>query len=846
MKKIFICATILVFCFTRNFAVDIKKVLAEKLNNSVKKISFKYNAAPLVKVINDIASIKGVNIVFPVGEAAIKQKLTISIDEKLSLGEAWTFLQTILDVAGYSMFPQGESSFTIVKAKGNENISREPFPILISTPYDDIPNSDKRITYLMYFSNIHIPKEGSDQGVVSKILSGDAGLLAKGSKFKIIPDANGVMIAGRSNNIRSIVRILTELDKVGFKEEIEIINLQYASAGLVEQMVNTKLFESQQKNRYRLRSRKKSEVQYFESGTKVIAEPRTNSLILVGRNKAIYRLKNFIVKHVDIPIGSGRSILHRKVLQYLDADKFVEDLRNIVGAAGQEDAQSRPGSSAAYGPERFFQGVIVEQDKPPLPEGEDEEKGRYKYSGTNSLIIAANNDDWIRIKKLIEELDKPQPQIIIEVLIVDLTIDENKVLGTSLRNPSGLPMPLFGNQGQSLNVQSGQVGLSSQTNVIVTDPMLDKGCPVTPNTTIAGDLMIGQGTDNPYISSVNTDAGDRGSTLVSLSDKNGDVWSILKVLSSYGHLKILSHPYVVAINNQPSEVKVGEQRIVAGAGGQGSGSTVVQETDPINADLTVGIVPKIGASNTVNLAVDIHIDEFKYPNQLVVASSEEDQATIAGDRFNRKIKTNANVRSGDILALGGLIKVDVLQSTRATPILGSIPILGWLFKRKSSERKKVNLTVFIRPTIVQPQLRAGMNKYTKDYIRVAKAYVDEGMLFDTLRDPVTRWFFKTDVDAKEVMDIFTEEVGEVKRDVEYQKKAETLGELVHEDDLNMVDNKTQKDKEAKASKNFTDIPEYKEEKIEVTENKQGTVSRNEKLKGLLKNERNPLLRAVTS
>jgi len=86
--------------------------------------------------------------------------------------------------------------------------------------------------------------------------------------------------------------------------------------------------------------------------------------------------------------------------------------------------------------------------------------------------------------------------------------------------------------------------------------------------------------------------------------------------------------------------------------------------------------------------------------------------------------------------------------------LSKIPILGWFFKKRQGRVIKNNLTVFISPTIIQPRLRSGVSEYTRDYIQVAKNYASESNLFDSLTQPITRWFFKTGADAAEVLDDF--------------------------------------------------------------------------------------------
>jgi len=781
------------FCNQSIFGQDeeIEQILQKKLDkkqseektDELRTIDFKFKDADLVDVINYLASEKNVNVILPMGAMAIKSKLNINMAERLSIEEAWDLLHTVLDISGYSMLPKG-NMFSIVKT--DPNIAREPMQIYVSTPIKQIPNTDERIIYLAYFSNIRVADAGQTNGqsLVSKVLKEFVSKEVEAS-FKIVPEANGVVIIDKASNIRSIMKILIELDKVGFREQIEIIGLNYAVSDVVAKLFNEQIMAQKRQNRYRLGARKRSEVSYFDSGAKIISESRTNSLILIGMQKDIERIKDFVANHIDVPMDTGRSVLHRKKLSYLDAERLANVLQLIVGAAGQQGAQSRPGGGGGFGPERFFEGVIIETDKPKEGEGTPEE-GKYRYSGTNSLIVAAKKDDWERIEKLIDKLDQPKRQIIIEVLIADLSLDQSRFLGSAIRNHSDIPWIRFSNSGQSFNAQSAQI-----VGTVTDPPIGDSGA----GTTIAGDLM-NQKVANPFVEDASASA-NRGSTLFSISDKEGSVWSVLRVLNLFGHSKILSHPYIVSVNNVESEVNVGQTRRVDGEGEKDTSGTVTIKKEDLEGNLVVKIRPRIGGESAVNLEVSIDINEF----------TEGISGDIsAGDRIQREIKTNANIKSGDILVLGGLIRVNISQTTRPVPILGSIPVLGWFFKSKQFENEKNNLTVFIRPTVVEPMLRAGIGDYTKDYIKVAKQHSREGMLFDTLRDPINRWFFKTDVDAEDAVDIYTEM---------YEKKPGeekvTLIDIIEGDDMFLAENKSFKKSKSKVQA----VEEDEFEKIEV-------------------------------
>ena len=717
-------------------------------NEDVKNINFNFKDVELFDVIYAIAKQKKVNIIFPTLEAEkkeLKSKLTINIPDKLTIDEAWKMLYTVLDMAGYSMVPNADG-YSVVKT--DNNISTKSLRIFIGIPYAELPDTDERIIYLAYFSNIQVPseQEGGSGGsnIVKQLLTQylSKEVVSPRPRFQFISASNGVMIIDRASNIRAVMKILKELDKIGVKEEVEMFPLQHTSASVVADLFNKQILEKQQQRRYRLGMKRKSEVRYFEKGTKVVAEPRTNSLILLGNAEAIERIKDFLYRYLDVAIESGRSILHRRKLDYMDANRLREVLVNVVkSGGGDEQATGRAGQ---LGPERFFDNVIIETDTPRDQEGEKEE-GKYKYYGTNSLVVAAKSDDWIRIEDLIGILDRPQPQVILEVLVVDLRLEDSKVLGGHTRNPALAPLMRLSREGQRVNAQAAHLH-----NVVTQD------CNMCGNKsgTIASDLVqdIGDDPSNPtYTNNVLNSAigsaseGGAGSSMFTLSDKDGKTWSVLKILSVYNNAKVLSHPYIVAKNNREAEVTVGTEKILVGdATGTAGGSTEIKR-QKVDANLTIKITPRIVGDDIVNTAINITIDQF---------ADETSGQTGTNPRVNRSVLTNANIKSGEILTIGGLIRVQNTNDQKKTPILGNIPVLGWFFKSRSDTRNKNNLTVFIRPTIVYPQAREEVSAYTNDYIRMAKGYSEVGGLFEGLKDPVTRWFFREQETTDEMIDDF--------------------------------------------------------------------------------------------
>lgn len=728
-------------------AVTVPNGKNKRSQKNKKTFLFQFENKDLVDVINLIAAEKGVNIVLPQKPPIDEKdkpttKITFHVQEKMTIDEAWTLLYTILDVAGYTIKPQGDMFAIIRLPEKPEALIGEPMPTFIGTAFDDLPDGDVRIRFVHYLANMKVPVSAPGAGMQggSELQAILNHILPPNAKFLTDANANALILVGKADDIKGAMAVINQLDKGGFQEKMEIVKLKHTTASTVSKLFTDQILKPLAPVGPPMRNdtRKPGET-YFAPNTRIIDEPRTNSLIVVGRAQAVDRIKDFIETYIDLEPDSGKSILHTYTLLYLDAQQMVTVLNTMLasessGGTGQSTTEKVQG-----GPERFFDKVIIMSDKPDgsQPNSDDKSASKYQYSGGNKLIVAARNDDWKRIRGLLEQLDKPSPQVFIEVLIADITLDDVRQLGQQARNKNGcLP--------SQINLQSAQL------NVPIVDNSVYPG-------TIAGNLLEQTsliGTDGKKVTSNLAALAAPGSAVISFNDNDGETWSLLKLLRSFGATKIISHPHVVSVNNRPASISSGETRLVVGEASLGTQAANIKQ-DPIKAELKVVITPRISPDKVINLNVDITINTFA--NNTIALGTN----TI----LTREVHTNANVRNKSILALGGLITNETDDIETETPLLAQIPLIGWFFKNRRSRGLKENLTVFISPTIIMPNLRGGIHQHAKDYIGLAKQYATEGSNFDSLRDPVTRWFFGTEtVEAAEEMDEFVKDDESLNRD----------------------------------------------------------------------------------
>lgn len=603
----------------------------------------------------------------------------------------------------------------------------------------------KRIRAIYYLANLRVPESIQGSEPLNVLLRDH---ITSTGMYLFDNKSNGIIISERGDIIAGVMEIILRLDSSESKETVITVPLYNSVARTVADLIKNQIIAAgapDQRGQI-IRSDVKTESGlYFASSTRVVADDRTNSLILMGKETAVERLKEFIQEYIDASPDSGRSILHVYDLQYLDAESFAPVLKEIVTARGIGTGQAQ---REVTGPQQFFEGVLVvpESYKPAAAgktlsgtastAGNDGSEGSV-YRGGNRLIITALHKDWIRIKPIIQELDVPQKQVILEIMIVDLTIRDAKKLATQLRNPSGLQLP------PGFNFQSAQI-IGPITDQTIVDP---------PNpTTLAADLLRLLLGTNPPVSvatQLTSAANDNnGAMVLAVNDPNGSgVWSLFTLLSRYSETKVLSHPYLVTLNNVRAQEIVSEIRRARGDQSVGEGAISTIRNEDIKAELSVSVTPRISSSERVNLQISIEITDFTSP-----------QVSENFTRVTRKLQTNANLSTGQILVLGGLTRLEETDANTDVPLLSQIPILGWFLKSKDDREIKTNLAIFITPTIVTPKLTAGQDKYTNDKLQRGYDVITEGMLFDNMRDPITRWFFQPrESDDLEMLDEYVEE-----------------------------------------------------------------------------------------
>ena len=303
----------------------------------------------------------------------------------------------------------------------------------------------------------------------------------------------------------------------------------------------------------------------------------------------------------------------------------------------------------------------------------------YAHPDTNALVISAPPAVFREMEGIIRKLDIRRAQVLIEAVIAEVSLDFAKEMGVQWQLASDLATGAFGgtNFGTAGNILNAAV-----------DP-----------TAVNNGLNLGYIDGTVTIPGTDTEIAQLGALVSALS---GDTDS-----------NVLSTPSIVTLDNQEAQIQVGQEvPFLTGqftnTGASDSAVNPFQTIDRKDIGLTLKVTPQVNQGDTVMLTIEQEISSL-----INSASAAVDLVTS-----KRTLSTAVMVPSNSTLVLGGLIDEDVQQIVNKVPALGDIPVLGNLFKYRSTKRTKRNLMIFIRPVIISdPAIAESVTGGKYEYIR---------------------------------------------------------------------------------------------------------------------------------
>ncbi len=442
-------------------------------------------------------------------------------------------------------------------------------------------------------------------------------LIPQQSHLAAHPGSNTLILTDRATNIARMLEIIERIDRKG-SEDIEVIRLEHAAAGEVVRILGV------------LKQQEKGKGSAPKTNTTLIADERTNSVLLAGEQRERLRVRA-VIAHLDTPLEStgNTKVVY---LRYAKAADLVPVLTGVSdNLAKDQSKQKAPAASAS--------AITITAEE-----------------STNALVITAPPDLLRSLEGVIRQLDIRRAQVHVEAIIAEVSINAARQFGINwLRNGAASDSPVaatnfFGETTNTLGLVTGTGG------------------------SLGSGLTLGLG---------------------AARDTGNNYAAILRALADDSATNILSTPSLTTMDNEEAEIVVAENvPFITGnytnpGSGDSGASNPFQTISREDVGLTLKLTPQVNEGDTIKLDIEQEVSQ--------VVSGEAGLQTTT----KRAIKTSVMVEDGRMVALGGLIDEKIDESEQRVPLLGDIPVLGWLFRSKTTSRVKRNLMVFLHPNILR-------------------------------------------------------------------------------------------------------------------------------------------------
>ncbi len=567
----------------------------------------------------------------------VRGTITIISPQAITIEEAYQAFISALEVKGFAVTKVGKMNKIVPLREMNK------LPIPTDVEFS-MGGGDAFVTKL-------IPISHTRSSDIAKALRF---FLTKNGDLVSYEPTNTLIITDSVSNLRRIERIISRLDSTGFQESVNILKLKYAPAVDVAEKIQ-KIFDLGSGTGIPAAvppgaDEGKGSFQYT---SKVIPDERTNSLIIVSNAEGYQKISEIVKmidKSLEDQIGSGR--IHVHPLQYADATELTTTLSGVTAAASKKGTEKSKNVSQPVVPTTGATVGLLGGD---VTIAADDQ--------TNSLIITASANDYQSLIPVINQLDTRRPQAFVEAMILEVNIDKASELGVASNIANG-----FGDTDKVKGFAATSFGSTSSLFL-----------PTTADA-ISG-LVVGA-----------------QSRMIDIPLAGGETLSIplfggfFRALQTSGTVNVLSTPNILTLDNKEAEIIVGKKVPFISSQGRDINNQPINQIQREDVALTLRVKPQINSSD------ELTMDIFQEIQDIVPGADIE---TFGPTTSKRSTKTTVLVKNGQTITIGGLISDRVDTSTSKVPLLGDIPLIGWLFRNKSSSKSRLSLLMYLTPTIIR-------------------------------------------------------------------------------------------------------------------------------------------------
>jgi len=611
----------------------------------------------------------------------VKTNLLIDSEHAFAAEDLFVVFEATLASNGFALVPMPTGGPEIFEIIESTKIHSAAGGVFNPDNMENIPPDAQVLTYVFRFK--HLPVE-QVLGQIKQILDN------KRAKTLAIPASNSLIVTDFASSIRRLAEIFRLMDQEVPIAELEIIKLQYLDATEIAGILS-RILQAKQ-NAISQQTKKRSVIQ-------ITAEKRSNSLLILGNETERRDVKKLLIE-LDTEIAKPRRRIHyynlknttnpEELAQTL-SEIFNEDFVRTLALPETTTAGITPTSRAPRAPVRTSGNNQDASDTPVI----------VPYLPTNSLIISAAPEIYNEIEKLIHDLDRRQAQVRLKAYIFQVSHDFERDLG----------FELFGGSVSDSDSITGlrpvggsMLGLSSLT--------VDTGSGTLtriPNTSALSTGLVGVLFES---------AADRIPILMKASENQGDV-------------NLMSQPVVTTNDNTEAVIKLVDVQPTSTSTFTDGGNVVQSVGNNAEAKTELKITPHIHGSREteetdrrfITLDIGIIIETF----------GTRFDAALPPPKISREYTGQVVIPDGETVVIGGLTSDSFQETVQRIPLLGSIPLLGNLFRRTVKTNSKQNLVMFLQATVLDEDDFGDLRQLTKAQKEHLKEMGTKPAMIDTLQ-----------------------------------------------------------------------------------------------------------------
>ncbi len=670
------------------------------------QISLNFKDAPIDSVLDSLSSLAGFVVV---KEAPLTGRVTVLSKQPVSPEEAVSLLNAVLKTNGYTAIQNGR----ILTITTRDKAKKANVPVHFGSDPTVIEQSETIITQVIPLRNVDAVKLRKD---LDTLIGKDADVTSNAG-------SNTLIVTDTSANVYRIVNIIAKIDsREAADSTIMVKQLQYADAVSAAKLIND-IFKPEDSNDNAANSGPGAFFRAMQRGGggggggtteedkgragKVItsSDARTNTVVVTGPVDTIKVIEEMLTKLDANPASEQAFFLYN--LKNGQAANMAATLNTLFGNStsgtnntsntrsgnrttssfGSSNTSSRSGSSgnsrtsssnsrggntqssnsqntANQSGRGFNQGAQV---TPAVSAAASTLAGEVTVvadADTNSLLVSTASKYEKQVRDIIEQLDRPVPQVLIKVLIAEVSHNNS--------NDFGVDFSILNTRASGNGVTAGTV-FGAPTNGLI----------------------------------------------VSVLEK--DVTATLHALATAGRLDVLSRPYILASDNQLASITVGQTVPVITSSNLDVNNNPVNQIQYQDIGIILNVTPHINPEGLVIMDVSPSVSSFS--DQTVPISS-----TVNAPVFNlRSADSRVGIKDGETIVIGGMMEDRKTQTVSKVPLLGEIPLIGLMFQRNQTQKTKTELLFFLTPHVAKaPDLLKPMSDDERGGLRLVPGAVQPG------------------------------------------------------------------------------------------------------------------------